>query len=338
MTKFVFKKATKGNVKARIALIGPTGSGKTYSALKLSAGLGQRVAVIDSEHGSASKYADLFEFDVLELKSFSPDTYVEAIKAAEAEGYDVLVVDSLSHAWMGRDGALEQVDNAARRSRSGNSFAAWRDVTPMHNRLVDALVSCKCHLVVTMRAKTEWVMEEVRNGQGRTVQQPRKVGLAPVQRDGLEYEFDVVGDIDVDHNLIVSKTRCPALDGQVIHKPGEQLATTIREWLTEVPPKSAETTPKPAVAPPKVVQKGPAKGRELDMCDSEELSAYSGYLEKLIARRKEEGEPHEALELHLADVTDALKALTDDENEDVFADPEGCGESDAYHEADDAAQ
>ena len=123
-----FQKATKRQAKLRMALIGPSGSGKTFTALTLATALGKRVGVIDTEHGSASKYADRFAFDCLNLTSFSPGTYVEAIAAAAAAGFDVLIIDSLSHAWSGKDGALEQVDKKAAASRSGNSFTAWRDV------------------------------------------------------------------------------------------------------------------------------------------------------------------------------------------------------------------
>lgn len=232
---FAFHPATKSRARARIALVGPSGSGKTYSALAIAAGLGKRVAVIDTERGSASKYAGLPgmpAFDVLELDTFAPETYVAAIAAAGNAGYDVLVIDSLSHAWMGKDGALEQVDRAAKRSQSGNSFAAWRDVTPKHNALVDAMLASTCHLIVTMRAKTEYVMET--NSRGK--QEPRKIGLAPIQRDGMEYEFDVVGDITLDHELIISKTRHPAFDGRVIKLPGRDFGAAIGAWLSDGTP------------------------------------------------------------------------------------------------------
>ncbi len=146
----VFKKATKKDSKLRLGLMGPAGSGKTYTALAVAKHFGGRVAVIDSEHGSASKYADLFDFDVLELASFSPNDYTNAIKAAE--GYDVLIIDSLSHAWSGKNGALELVDKAAARSKSGNSFAAWREVTPLHNQMVEAIMEAKLHLIATLRS------------------------------------------------------------------------------------------------------------------------------------------------------------------------------------------
>jgi len=240
-----FRKATKQQAKLRMALIGPSGSGKTYTALKIATQLGDRVAVIDTERGSASKYADKFEFDVLELDSFHPQQYIDGIKAAEAEGYDVLIIDSLSHAWMGKDGALELVDRAARRMQSQNTFAAWRDVTPLHNALVDAMLQSRLHLIATMRAKTEYIVEKDERT-GKSV--PRKVGLAPVQRDGLEYEFDVVADMDLDNNLIVSKSRCEALSGAVIPKPGEEVADILKAWLTDGVPVQDAPQPQPARA------------------------------------------------------------------------------------------
>ena len=168
-----FTKATRQHARLRMALIGPSGSGKTYTALTIATGLGQRIAVVDTERGSASKYAgDLFNFDVLELEQFSPRQYVQAIQAAAQAGYEVLVVDSLSHAWIGKGGALEMVDHVTARMKSSNSFAAWREVTPEHNALVDAILHSPCHVIATMRAKTEYLVEkDERTGKSG----PRKV-------------------------------------------------------------------------------------------------------------------------------------------------------------------
>jgi hypothetical protein len=227
----MFKKATKEKSRLRAALIGPAGSGKTYTALRLACGLAgdAGVAVIDTERGSASKYADIFDFDVAELTTFSPEDYVKAIQEADAAGYGALVIDSLSHAWIGVGGALDQVDKAAAQSQTKNTFGAWRTVTPKHNKMVDAILACKAHVIVTMRAKTEYALE----ADEKNKYSVRKVGLAPVQRDGLEYEFDVVGDMTIDNTLIISKTRCSALSGAVINKPGEALAKTLLEWLSD---------------------------------------------------------------------------------------------------------
>lgn len=221
-----FERATKHEARARIALVGPSGSGKTYTALVFAAELGQPVALVDTERRSASKYADLFTFDALNLDTFAPASYIAAIDAAAAAGYPVLVIDSLSHAWMGRGGLLEQVDNYGR-AHGGNSFAGWRDATPQHNALVDAILTYPGHVIVTMRVKTEYVVE--RDDRGKSV--PRKVGLAPVQRDGLEYEFDVVADLTLENDLIVSKTRCSALRGLVVREPGPEVAKQIKDWL-----------------------------------------------------------------------------------------------------------
>jgi hypothetical protein len=237
----MFTKASKKQSRLRLALVGPSGSGKTYSALAIAAGLGKKVALLDTERGSAAKYAGLFgDFDHAELGNHHPQRFIDAIAEAERAEYDVLVIDSLSHAWVGRDGALELVDAAARRSKAGNSFAAWRDVTPIQNSLIDAILRSRLHIIATMRAKTEYVVEAGPNG--KLV--PRKVGLAPVQRDGVEYEFDVVGELDNDHNLAVTKSRCPALTGVVISKPGLQLARSLTVWLEDGTP----VQPNPVVA------------------------------------------------------------------------------------------
>jgi ABC-type oligopeptide transport system ATPase subunit len=227
-----FARATKQKSKARVGLVGPSGSGKTYTALRIALGIAGntgRIALIDTENRSASKYADEFAFDTMALETFAPATYVEAIHAAEAAEYDVIIIDSLSHAWMGKDGALEMVDRASARYQ-GNSFAAWRDVTPHHTRLVDALVRCNAHLIVTMRSKTQYEIIKDEKTQKMT---PRKIGLAPVQRDGMEYEFDIVADMDMDNNLVVSKSRCKSLTGAVIPKPGIEVGQEILAWLSD---------------------------------------------------------------------------------------------------------
>lgn len=241
---FNIKRATKTQSRLRLALIGPAGSGKTYTALAIATTLKRPVCVIDTERGSASKYADLFEYDVLELDSFSPDTYVKALEEVCKRDYGTVIVDSLSHAWMGKDGALEQVDRFAKRE-SGNSFGAWRNVTPMHNRLVDTIIGASAHIIATMRTKTEYVIEE--NDRGKKV--PRKIGLAPVQRDGLEYEFDVVGDLTPDNDLVIGKTRCSTLAGKVFSKPGKDVSDILNAWINagapmpEPAPKAPESKP-----------------------------------------------------------------------------------------------
>jgi hypothetical protein len=223
-----FLPATRAAAKARIALAGPSGSGKTYTGLSLACRLAERVAVIDTERGSASKYVGLnsWAFDTLAPTSFSPQSLTEALAVAGGEGYGCVVVDSLSHYWMGVDGMLEQVD---RRAKGGNNFSGWKEARPDERRMIDSLVSYPGHVIVTLRVKTEYVIED--NDRGKKV--PRKVGLRPEQREGIEYEFDVIGDLDLDNTLTVSKTRIPMLHGATIPKPGPELGETIRDWLAD---------------------------------------------------------------------------------------------------------
>lgn len=226
----LFNKAVKEESKLRMAIAGPSGSGKTYTALAIASALanGKPIAVVDTEHGSASKYADLWGFDVANMHApFHPDKFVAALREAEAAGYAVIILDSISHAWSGTGGVLDIVDEAAKRSKSGNTYMAWKEGTPVQNKLIDAIVQSGIHVIATMRSKTEYVLADTGNGK----QSPRKVGMAPVQRDQFEYEFDVVLDMDIDNNAIVSKTRCPALTGRVFAKPGADVAGILAGWL-----------------------------------------------------------------------------------------------------------
>lgn len=247
----MFIKAKKSQAKARVGLIGPAGSGKTYTALVLAKTLGDKIAVIDTENNSAAKYADKFDFDVAVLRNFSPESYIKAIHEAESAGYDVIVIDGLSPAWAGTGGILQIVDDATARAKSGNAFAAgWRTATPMHNQLIDAMIQCKAHLVATMRVKTDYVMEEGPNGK----KSPKKIGLAPIQRDGMEYEFDVVGDIDLDHRMVITKSRCFDMADKVVSKPDAAFWGTLKAWLQDgdaapVPSAAPATQPQPTAPP-----------------------------------------------------------------------------------------
>lgn len=250
-----FRKATREQAKLRLALIGPAGSGKTYSALAIGSEIARliresgrgpgRLGVLDTECGSAELYAKTFEFETMDLTDHSPMTYVSSIEMAEREGFDVLIVDSLSHAWMGKNGALEQVDKAVERG-AGNSFSAWRSITPKHNALVDKMLSCKLHLIATVRAKTEYVQEK--DDKGKTT--IKKIGMAAIQREGLDFEFTLVGDLDQTNTMRISKTRLDGVivPGEMFEKPGASLAKKIYMWLVDgAAPKSRE--PVAIVAP-----------------------------------------------------------------------------------------
>jgi hypothetical protein len=222
-----FVKATKKAQKLRLAITGPAGAGKTFTALTIAKHIGQRIAVIDTERGSASKYAgDVADFDTQVLQSFEAQRYVSAMHEAAKAGYDVLIVDSLSHAWAGKGGILEQVD------KRGGKFQAWKEATLIQQRLVDTILTYPGHVIVTMRSKMAYQVATEENG-GRRETKVEKLGLAPIQRDDLPYEFDVVLDMDERNNAHVSKTRCPALTGEVIAKPGAEVAAALMAWLDD---------------------------------------------------------------------------------------------------------
>lgn len=236
-----FKKATRKRLRLRIAINGPTGSGKTYSALSIASHLAMPIALIDTEHGSASLYSDKFEFDTLELKNYRPGNYIEALHAAADAGYPVVIIDSLSHAWFGKGGILDQLDN----HKGRNNFTAWKNLTPQQNALIEAILEYKGHIIVTMRSKMEY--EVSKNERGKTTVE--KLGLSPIQRAGLEYEFDIIIDMDQAVGTI-SKTRCSALHGGRYPEPGRQVAETLKAWLNdggqEEPPHEPHEERRPA--------------------------------------------------------------------------------------------
>lgn len=233
----LFRPATRQKVKLRMAVDGVSGSGKTFSALRFATALGKRIAVINTESGAVEKYLGLapdgipFQFDVCELADYSPTKYTETILAAGKAGYDVLIIDSLSHAWAGAGGALELKDR-----KGGNSFTAWKDITPMHNQMIEAILHSPCHVIATMRSKTEYVLES--DSHGRSV--PRKMGMAPVQRAGMEYEFDLYCSIDSEHIMRVSKSRCPEVAGALTVKPGVSFMEPVVAWLNDGSSASAD--------------------------------------------------------------------------------------------------
>ena len=182
--------------------------------------------MIDTERGSGELYAHLMNYDVAPLTPpYIPERYIALIREAEQAGYDVLIIDSLSHAWTGEGGVLDMHEKAATAAK-GNSWAAWREVTPLHNALVDAMLGANLHIIATMRTKTAY---EVTDSDGK--KKPIKVGLAPVQRDGMEYEFTAVLDLTVDaHIATASKDRTRLFDGKHF-TPAPETGETLRKWL-----------------------------------------------------------------------------------------------------------
>jgi hypothetical protein len=226
----MFTKAERKKAKLRLALCGPSGSGKTLSALYIAMGLapGGKIALIDTESGSGELYADMADYDTAQLcPPYIPSRYMELIRGAEKAGYDVLIIDSLSHAWAGEGGILDMHDKATLAARGQNSFAAWREVTPQHNALVETILGSGLHIITTMRTKTAYDLVDDGNGKKK----PIKIGLAPVQRDGMEYEFTTVLDLSVEgHIATASKDRTRLLDGKHF-VPTPQTGEMLRAWL-----------------------------------------------------------------------------------------------------------
>lgn len=222
----MFKKAQRKSIKLRLAITGPSGSGKTFSALMLAKGLGKKIAVIDTENGSASLYSDKFEFDVVELTPpFTTEKYIDAINFAEKSGYDILIIDSLSHAWAGEGGLLQVKESLDQ--RGGNSFTNWASITKKQEAFKSSFLHSNIHIITTIRSKQEYIIEINEKGK----QAPKKVGLAPVQREGIEYEFTIVFDIAMSHECVASKDRTNIFYDSIF-KITEETGSSIKKWLS----------------------------------------------------------------------------------------------------------
>lgn len=226
------RQASRAQLKARVAIDGPTGSGKTWTALEWAFILGgddARVLVIDTERGSAEWYSD--QFPPYTVVTWTPPYDPGELAATIADAgprYDVIVTDSLSHFWEGEGGTQDIADAAARRDSGGNRFAGWKVATPALRHLVDTLLGVDAHVIATMRSKMEYVLTEDDRGKKK----PQKVGMAPVMRQGVEYEFTLIADMDLEHRMVVTKSRCSAVADQVAepHRAGE-IARTFQKWL-----------------------------------------------------------------------------------------------------------
>jgi hypothetical protein len=223
----IFVKSERKQAKLRLALTSPSGGGKTMGALLIARGLGGRIAVIDTERGSASLYSHVVDFDTLELSPpYTPERYIQAIKAAEKAGYDVCIIDSTTHEWSGSGGCLEINDQVAQAKYRGNTWSAWSETTPRHRAFIDAMVGSPMHIIATGRSKTETAQQQNDNGKKQVV----KLGMKTEQRDGFEYEFTVVLDIvHAGHWATASKDRTGLFaEPQVI---SEQTGVNLLNWL-----------------------------------------------------------------------------------------------------------
>lgn len=230
---FIIEQATVTKAKAKVAIVGVAGCGKTYTSLVTARELGKSIIVLDTENKTSAKYAKILgPYDIMPLPDYSLKTYIEALEYVASLGrYEVVIVDSLSHAWAGKGGALEQAE-LAKSKYGGNKFAAWGDITPLQNRLVDTILNYPTHLIATMRMKIDHAL--VSDDAGR--QKVQKLGLGIVQRDSFEYEFDIIAQMDMEHNLTITKTRCFELDGFMANKPDGHFGKMIAAWLGDGEP------------------------------------------------------------------------------------------------------
>lgn len=191
------KKAQRKQAKIKMALQGPSGSGKTFSSLLLASGITgyEKIGLIDTENHSADLYSHLGDFNVLQLeKPFTPERFIKAIEVCEQAGMEVIIIDSITHEW---ECILELHGNMP-----GNTFTAWNKVTPRHNAFVQKLLQSGYHIIATIRTKQDYTLTD-KNGK----MVPEKIGLKGVQRDGIDYEFTVVMDLDIKHLAKASKDR-----------------------------------------------------------------------------------------------------------------------------------
>jgi hypothetical protein len=223
------RQAQKKQKKAKIAIAGGPGCGKTYTALRVGQELVDptlnrkaKVLMIDTEQGSSELYADEFSFDVVTPKEYTPESVTEYIDYAEKNGYDVLVLDSFSHFWIGEGGALDRV---------GGQFANWKNVTPKFNRMIDRLIDAKVHIICCMRLKVAY--EVVENEKGK--KEPKRLGLEPIMRNDIEYTFNVYGTLDQTNTLAILKTRhrkqIPL--NSTWYQPGEAFASALLQGCGE---------------------------------------------------------------------------------------------------------
>ena len=222
----MFTKAQRTGSYIKLAITGPSGSGKTYSSLRLARGLSPtgKIALIDTENNSSSLYASDFEFEVASVEApFEISKLVNLTKYVLQGDYEVLIIDSASHFW---DGVLEYKSSLDK--RGGNSFANWNTANEHYKLMLRAILFSKIHVIVCMRSKMEYILQE--NDRGKQV--PQKVGMAPIMRDGVEYEFTAVFDLDMHHQSQTSKDRTN-LFGDRIFQITEDTGAQIMRWLSE---------------------------------------------------------------------------------------------------------
>jgi hypothetical protein len=232
-----FKKAARKNSKLRLGMSAPSGGGKTFTALMIAKLLGcLKIALMDSERSSAEKYARKpntpegpgnWDFDHANLDEKHPQEYIDGLQSAARAGYDCIIIDSFTHAWLA---VLEMVD------RAGGKPGAWKVASPQYAKLIDSLMNYPGHVIATIRSKQAHDFEKDDKGK----LQVKKLGLAPVAREGTEYEFDLMFDFTMEGTFTVSKSRCPTIPPGTVYDRGdiEKVVGRIKSWLDEGAPLS----------------------------------------------------------------------------------------------------
>ena len=222
------QKAQRQQVKLRVGLSGPSGYGKTYSALLLAYGITEnwdKIAIIDTENNSASLYSHLGDFNVLPLKEpFTPERYIQAIQVCENSGIEVLIIDSISHEWSGKGGCLEIHEQL------GGRFNDWARVTPRHNSFLDAIIQSKIHIITTSRRKVDYSLDQDSNGKTKVM----KLGTKEIQREGYEYELTVNFEFLNDKHLVnASKDRTGLFVGKPEFIISSNTGKLLKDWCNQ---------------------------------------------------------------------------------------------------------
>ena len=232
---FNLSEAKRSKAKLRLAIDGPSGSGKTYSALLIAYGLcgdWSKIAVIDTERESGNLYEDICGGGKKYLTGqinapFTPQKYLEALHVCENSGVEVVIIDSLTHAWTAEGGLLDIHADVVKRQKTANSYTAWGDVTPLHRKLVDAILTSPLHVICTVRSDTEYSQEKDANG--KTI--IKKVGMKPQFRKGLDYEMTIVFSLDQNHDATISKSRISTFPVNDVVRPSSETGVKLAEWL-----------------------------------------------------------------------------------------------------------
>lgn len=275
MPALTLRKAAREKTKIRIGLSGPSGSGKTFSALLLASGMAgwDKIAIIDTENGSADLYAHLGPYSVITLGApFSPERYIEALHECEKAGMEVIILDSATHEWDGKGGCLESNDLLASAKFKGNTWAAWSVTTPRHQQFIQAIVSSPCHIITTVRSKTDTIQTEDKK--------VKKVGLREIQREGWEYELTLNFTLDRDGNYAVaSKDRTGLFSNADPFKVSKATGATILAWASSgeepaQPKDSRRDVPNSSMAKDPEEDEAHSK-REATVADLEDLQGHA---------------------------------------------------------------